>query len=195
MCKTIIPSFPPSELAPLSFPATKIPHYSFHAEYLIVSWLFMLLTVTSLGQGLHFFCSSFSYVVLQLSGPRRCPTNGPWGSPGAAWRAGPGHAQPIPVLSEELALSSLSSFVSPSFQFISFLTVITLLLCNLSFLLLPITGFGQPALCCRWNVSHRFCLTFLLCIYFKRHKLFSVLLLSRIWKPGLQAGSHSRPGL
>lgn len=31
------------KLAPLSFPATKIPHYSSHTEYFIVSRLFMLL--------------------------------------------------------------------------------------------------------------------------------------------------------
>lgn len=36
--------------------------------------------------------------------------------------------------------------------------MITLLLCNLTFLLLPFARFGQPALCCRRNSSHRFSL-------------------------------------
>lgn len=88
------------ELEPLSFLATKIPPYSFHTEYFIVSWLFMLLRVTSLGQGLNFFplqdispCGS----VLQLSGLVRYPAERPC-VPQVCWcvrRGIPGHAQPV----------------------------------------------------------------------------------------------------
>lgn len=65
----------------------------------------------------------------------------------------PSHAQ-----RQSVTLSSLSSFISPTFHFILFLTMITLLLCNLTFLLLPFARFGQQALCCRRNSSHRFSL-------------------------------------
>lgn len=61
---------------------------------------------------------------------------------------------------QSATLSSLSSFISPSFHFILFLTMITLLLCNLTFLLLPIAGFGQPTLRCSRNSSHRLSLAF-----------------------------------
>ena len=64
----------------------------------------------------------------------------------------------VPGRAQRATLSSLSSFISPSFHCILFLTMITLLLCNLTFLLLPIAGFGQPALRCRRSSSHRFSL-------------------------------------
>lgn len=97
-----------------------------------------------------------------------------------------------------LFFHSQALFLPPSTSF-CFSHWFTLLLCNLTFLLSPIAGFGRAALCWRRNSSHGFSLVLtlsVLCIYFESggHKI-SLCYLSRIREPGLQAGSHSCAGL
>lgn len=63
-------------------------------------------------------------------------------------RAGASRTQavsPARCLEEEPGPELPFKFLFSPFHFILFPTMITLLLCNLIFLLLPITGFGQPA--------------------------------------------------